>query len=264
MPKFAANLTMMFNEVPFPQRFAAAAQAGFTAVEFMFPYDYPPEEVAGWLKENKLQNVLFNLPAGDFAKGERGLASLPGREQEFRASVEKGIRYAKVLGTPRLHPMSGNLPVGADRAKHRAIYVENVRWAAREVGKHGLDLVLEAINQRDMPAFFLKTQGEAYEVCKETGEPNAKLQFDIYHAQVQEGDITTKLRKFFDRIGHIQIASAPERNEPVDGELNYPYLFRVLDELKFDGWVGCEYRPKAGTVPGLGWFKPYQAAMAAR
>jgi hydroxypyruvate isomerase len=178
--------------------------------------------------------------------------------------VEKAIKYAKVMGTPRLHAMSGNLPAGADRAKHKATYVANIRYAAGELAKHNLMLVLEAINQRDMPAFFLKTQGEAYEVCKEIGAPNLKIQFDIYHCQVQEGDLATKLRKYFDLIGHIQIASAPERNEPVDGEINYPYLFRLLDELKFDGWVGCEYRPKAGTVQGLGWLKPYLAAAAAR
>lgn len=264
MPKFAANLSMMFNEVPFPQRFAEAAKAGFKGVEFLFPYEHAPEEVAGWLKQNKLQNVLFNMPPGDWAAGERGTASIPGREAEFRAGVEKAIKYAKVMGTPQLHAMSGNLPAGADRAKHKATYVANIRYAAGELAKHNLMLVLEAINQRDMPAFFLKTQGEAYEVCKEIGAPNLKIQFDIYHCQVQEGDLATKLRKYFDLIGHIQIASAPERNEPVDGEINYPYLFRLLDELKFDGWVGCEYRPKAGTVQGLGWLKPYLAAAAAR
>lgn len=264
MPKFAANLSMMFNEVPFPQRFAAAAQAGFTAVEFLFPYDYKPEEVAGWLKENKLQCVLFNLPAGDFAGGERGLTSVPGREEEFKASVAKAIQYAKIMSTPRLHPMSGNVAAGADRAKYRATYVSNLRYLGAEAAKAGLDVVLEAINQRDMPAFFLKTQAESFEICQEVGLPNVKMQFDIYHCQVQEGDVAMKMRKYIDRIGHMQLASAPERNEPVDGELNYSYIFRVIDELKFSGWVGCEYRPKAGTVAGLGWFKPFQAAAGAK
>ena len=264
MPKFAANLSMMFTEVPFPQRFAEAAKAGFTGVEFLFPYEYKPEEVAGWLKDNKLQNVLFNMPPGNWAGGERGLASLPDRVDEFRKGVATAISYAKVMGTPRLHAMAGNFPAGADRAKHRAVYVENLRYAARELAKHNLMLVIEPINLRDMPAFFLSTQGEGHAIREEVGEPNLKVQMDFYHAQVQEGDIITKLRKYFNNIGHIQIASVPERNEPDSGELNYPYLFRLLDEMKYEGWVGCEYRPKGATVQGLGWFKPFSAAAGAR
>jgi len=264
MPKFAANLSMMFNEVPFPQRFAAAAMAGFTAVEFLFPFDYKPEEVAGWLKENKLENVLFNMPPGNWAGGERGLTSLPDRVEEFRAGVATTIKYAKAMGTPRVHAMAGNFPAGGDRAKHRAVYVENLRYAAREVAKHNLMLVIEPINKRDMPAFFLNYQAEGHAIREEVGEPNLKVQMDFYHTQVQEGDVAMKLRKYFDNIGHIQVASVPDRNEPDDGELNYPYLFRLLDELKFQGWVGCEYRPKAGTVEGLGWLKPFGSAAGAR
>lgn len=264
MPKFAANLSMMFNEVAFPQRFSAAANAGFTAVEFLFPYDYTPAEVAGWLKENKLQNVLFNLPPGNWAAGERGTTSVPGREEEFRAGVATGIKYAEALGTPYVHAMAGNIPPGADRAKHRAVYVENLRYAARELAKHNLTLVMEPINQRDMPAFFLNTQAEAHAIREELGEKNLKVQMDFYHVQVQEGDVATKLRKYFDHIAHIQIASVPDRNEPDDGELNYPYLFRLLDQLGYQGWVGCEYRPKAATLAGLGWFKKISSAVAAR
>ena len=264
MPKFAANLSMMFNEVPFPQRFAAAAKAGFTGVEFLFPYEHTPQEVAGWLRENKLQNVLFNMPPGNWAGGERGVASLPGREEEFRAGVAKAIQYAQALGTPIVHAMAGIPPAGSDRAKCRAVYVQNIRYAARELARHNLGLVLEPINQRDMPGFFLGTQAEAHAVREELGEPNLKVQMDFYHVQVQEGDIAMKFRKYCAHVGHIQVASAPERNEPDDGEINYPYLFRLLDQLGYSGWVGCEYRPRAGTEQGLGWFKNFSAAVAAR
>jgi 2-dehydrotetronate isomerase len=255
MPRFAANLTMMFNEVPFPQRFAAAASAGFKAVEFLFPYDHPPQEVAGWLRENGLENVLFNMPPGDWAAGERGLASVPGREEEFRASVATAIEYAQALGTPRLHAMAGLLADGADRATHRRTYIENLRYAARELAKHGLVLLVEPINTRDIPGYFLNTQADAHAVREEVGEANLQVQMDFYHLQIVEGDIAMKFRKYFQHVGHIQVASVPERNEPDDGEVNYRYLFRLIDELGYGGWVGCEYRPRAGSVEGLGWLK---------
>jgi hydroxypyruvate isomerase len=255
MPKFAANLTMMFNEVAFPERFAAAAQAGFKGVEFLFPYDHAPREVARWLQENKLTNVLFNLPPGDWAAGERGLASLPGREQEFRASVARALDYAHALGTKRLHAMAGILPEGADRNGHREIYIENLRYAAREVGKHGITLLVEPINTRDMPGYFLNTQAEAQAIRAVVGEPNLKVQMDFYHAQIVEGDLAMTFRQYFDGVGHVQIASVPARNEPDDGEVNYRYLFRLLDELGYDGWIGCEYRPRGRTEDGLGWMK---------
>jgi hydroxypyruvate isomerase len=253
MPKFAANLTMMFNEVPFPQRFAAAAAAGFTAVEFLFPYDYAPQEVAQWLNENGLKNVLFNMPPGDWAAGERGLASLPGREEAFRAGVARAIEYAHALGAPRLHAMAGLLPAGADRSRHRAVYVENLRYAAQALSEHGLELLIEPINTRDIPGYFLNTQAEAHAVREEVGAANLKVQMDFYHVQIVEGDIAMKFRKYFEHIGHIQVASVPERNEPDDGEVNYRYLFQLIDELGYDGWIGCEYRPRAGTTQGLGW-----------
>ncbi len=255
MPKFAANLTMMFNEVPFPQRFAAAAAAGFKAVEFLFPYEHTPQEVAEWLTENGLENVLFNMPPGDWAAGERGIASLPGREEEFRASVARALEYARALGTPRLHAMCGLLKDEADRAAHRRTYVENLRYAARELAKHDLMLLIEPINTRDIPGYFLNSQGDAHAVREEVGEANLKVQMDFYHVQIVEGDIAMKFRKYFDHVGHIQVASVPERNEPDDGEVNYRYLFRLVDALGYRGWIGCEYRPRAGSAQGLTWMK---------
>jgi 2-dehydrotetronate isomerase len=216
--------------VPFPQRFAAAARAGFTAVEFLFPYDHAAKEVAAWLEENRLENVLFNLPPGDWGAGERGIAAIPGREEEFSASVARALEYADALDTPRLHAMAGLLPAGADRDRHREVYIQNLRHAA-------------------------KALAEAHTIREAVGAPNLKVQMDFYHVQIVEGDIAMTFRKYFPHVGHIQIASVPERNEPDDGEVNYRYLFRVIDELGYDGWVGCEYRPRAGTEPGLGWLK---------
>jgi hydroxypyruvate isomerase len=255
MPKFAANLTMMFNEVDFPQRFASAARAGFDAVEFLFPYEHAPQDVAQWLRENNLQNALFNLPPGDWAAGERGIASLPGREAEFRAGVARALEYALAMGTQRLHAMAGLLPVDADRNRHRDVYIDNLRHAARELGKHGLSLLIEPINTRDIPGYFINTQAEGHAIREAVGEPNVKVQMDFYHTQIVEGDIAMTLRKHFDGVGHIQIAGVPSRNEPDDGEVNYRYLFRLLDELGYDGWVGCEYRPRGRTEDGLGWMK---------
>ena len=258
MPRFAANLTMMFNEVSFPQRFAAAAAAGFKAVEFLFPYDHSPAEVASLLHENQLQNVLFNLPPGDWAAGERGIACLPGREEEFRAGVARAIEYALALGTPRLHMMAGLVPAGADLAVHREQYLSNLRHAAKELGKHGLMLLLEPINGRDMPGYFLTGQAQAHALREESGATNVKVQMDFYHAQIVEGDLAMTLKQHVNGIGHVQIASVPSRNEPDDGEVNYPYLFALLDELGYDGWIGCEYRPRGRTEDGLAWLKAAQ------
>ena len=257
MPKFAANLTMMFTEVPFPQRFAAAAAAGFQAVEFLFPYDYTPQEVASWLQENKLASALFNLPPGDWAAGERGLAALPGREAEFQAGVARAIEYALALGTKRLHMMAGLIPVGADHQLHSEVYLTNLRYAARAVAEHGLTLLIEPINTRDMPGYFLNSQAQAHALRTAAGESNIKVQMDFYHAQIVEGDLATTLKTYFSEVGHIQIASVPSRNEPDDGEINYPYLLRLLDELGYDGWIGCEYRPRGRTEDGLGWMAAY-------
>lgn len=255
MPRFAANLTMMFTEVPFLERFGAAAKAGFEGVEFLFPYEHSPQEIAGLLKGNGLDNVLFNMPPGDWTAGERGMACLPGREAEFRAGVARAIEYAIALGTPRLHAMAGLLPAGGDRELHRKTYIDNLRHAAAAAARQGLMLLIEPINTRDMPGYFLNTQAEAHAIREEVGAPNLKVQMDLYHAQIVEGDLATKIRRYLPHIGHIQIASVPERNEPDRGEINYPYLFRLLDTLGYTGWLGCEYRPVNGTVEGLAWLK---------
>jgi 2-dehydrotetronate isomerase len=253
VPRFAANLTMMFTEVPFLQRFDAAARAGFKAVEFLFPYEYDAAQIAERLAVDQLENVLFNLPPGDWAAGERGLAALPGREDEFRAGLAQAIAYAKMLGTPRLHAMAGLLPEGADLAQHRATFIDNLRHASFETAKHGIMLLIEPINTRDMPRYFLNTQADAHAIREQVGAANLKVQMDLYHVQVAEGDIAMKLRRYLPQVGHIQIAGAPERNEPDTGEINYAYLFRLLDQLGYDGWLGCEYRPAKDTVEGLGW-----------
>jgi hydroxypyruvate isomerase len=255
VPKFAANLTMMFNEVPFLQRFEAARGAGFEAVEFLFPYEHAAEDIAQQLAAHRLQNVLFNMPPGDWAAGERGIASLPGREAEFRDGVAKAISYAKALGTPRLHAMAGLLPAGAERAVHRRTYIENLRYACAEAARHRITILIEPINTRDIPGYFLNTQADAHAIREEVGADNLKVQMDFYHVQIVEGDIAMKVRRYLPHIGHIQIASVPERNEPDGGEVNYRYLFSLLDELGYDGWLGCEYRPAKGTIEGLGWMK---------
>ena len=253
MPRFAANLTMMFTERPFPERFGAAARAGFRAVEFLFPYEHRPDEVAGWLREHALENVLFNLPAGDWAAGDRGLSAVPGREDEFRAGVAKALEYADALGTPRLHTMAGLVPKGANRADCRRVYIENVRYAARALQPSGRTLLLEAINPRDMPGFFLNSQHEAHALRAEIDEPNVKVQMDFYHAQVVDGDLAKTFTAHAADIGHVQIAGVPDRHEPDEGEVNFRYLFQLLDSSGYDGWVGCEYRPKGRTEDGLGW-----------
>jgi hydroxypyruvate isomerase len=255
MPKFAANLTMMFNEVPFPQRFAAAAKAGFAAVEFLFPFDYPPAEVARWLQEAGLKNALFNMPPGDWAAGERGVASIPGREEEFRAGVARAIEYARALGTPGIHAMAGLLPPGADRKRHREVFVANLRHAAKALAGEGLTLLIEPINSRDIPGFILNTQAEAHAIREEVDQPNLKVQMDFYHAQIVEGNLSVTLRKHIAHVGHVQIASVPDRHEPDEGEIDYRHIFRLLDELGYPGWVGCEYRPRGRTEDGLGWLK---------
>jgi hydroxypyruvate isomerase len=253
MPKFAANLTMMYTEHPFLDRFAAAAGDGFRGVEFLFPYAHDARELRSRLEANGLTQALFNAPPGDWEKGERGLASIPGREEEFRRSIGTALGYARVLGNRCVHVMAGLIAPGADRARHRATYVENLAWAAREARSAGVTVVIEPINTRDIPGFFLNRQDEAHAVCREAGEPNLKVQMDLYHCQIVEGDLATKIRRYLGGVAHMQVAGVPERHEPDVGEVNYPYLFRLIDELGYEGWIGCEYRPKAGTREGLGW-----------
>jgi len=256
--RFAANLSLMFTEAPFPQRFEAAARAGFTAVEFQFAYDYAPQDIKHWLDEQRLECVLFNMPPGDFSGGDRGLASIPGREGEFRDSVVRALEYAEVLGTPRLHALAGILPVDADRNRHRDVYLRNLEFAARALAERGLTLLIEPINPRDIPGFFLNSQSEAHAIRQQLGQPNLKVLMDFYHAQIVDGDLATTFRKYQDGIGHVQIAGVPGRHEPDVGEIRYEYLFELLDELNYAGWVGCEYRPKGRTEEGLGWFKAWR------
>lgn len=259
MPRFAANLSMMYNEHVFLDRFAAAAKDGFKGVEFLFPYAFPVAEIRARLDAHSLTQALFNLPPGNWDAGERGLASLPGREDEFKRSLETALSYARVLGNDRLHAMAGLIRPDQDRARHRQTYLKNLALAASEAAELGITIVIEPINTRDIPGFFLNRQDEAHAICAEVGAPNLKVQMDFYHCQIVEGDLAMKLRHTIGGVGHIQIAGVPERHEPDVGEINYAYLFALMDEVGYTGWVGCEYRPKAGTSDGLGWFAPYRA-----
>ncbi|APE30782.1 hydroxypyruvate isomerase [Halomonas aestuarii] len=260
MIRLAANLSMLFTEHDFLDRFAAAADAGFHGVEYLFPYAHAPERVAEALRDSGLEQVLFNLPPGDWEAGERGLASLPGREDEFRGSVVEALRYAEALACPRVHAMAGLLPEDADdeiREAHHATYLANLRFAASEAASAGRELLIEPINTRDMPGYFLSRQDQAVAVLESVGADNLRLQFDLYHCQIMEGDLIRHLERLLPHIGHVQIAGVPERHEPDVGEVHYPAVLKRLETLGYRGWVGCEYRPAAGTRDGLGWGKPY-------
>ncbi len=256
MPRFAANLTFLFNELPFVERFAAARTAGFDAVEFISPYGLSVGQLGQLVEENQLAISVFNLPAGDWEAGERGLAALPGREAEFQASVGLALQYAQASGATQLHMMAG-ITAGMDHALVRQTYLANLRYAAERLAEAGLTLLIEPINTRDMPGYFLAQTDQAVQVIEEVALPNLKLQFDIYHHQISRGDVSRYLERLMPVIGHIQIASIPARQEPDTGELDYRHVFRLLDELGYTGWVGCEYRPRVGTVAGLGWLIPY-------
>jgi hydroxypyruvate isomerase len=259
MPRFAANLSMLYPQHDFLARFGAAASDGFEAVEYLFPYDFTAAEIKLRLEGFGLTQALFNAPPGDWANGERGIASLPGRESEFRSGFQKALEYAAVLGNDRIHVMAGLLPNEALRQKHHAVYLENLSHAAQEAAKVGITVLIEPINTRDMPGFFLNRQDQGQAVCKEVGADNLKVQFDFYHCQIVEGDVTSKLRRDFAGIGHIQIAGVPDRHEPNMGEVNYPWLFEEIDRLGYTGWVGCEYRPKGDTSEGLQWLRDWKA-----
>lgn len=258
MPRFAANLSMMFNEHAFLDRFDAAAKAGFTAVEFLFPYEHSPEAVAERLERNNLKQVLFNLPPGDWNAGEKGFAARPDKFDDLRQSIHTALPYAIATNVRRLHLMAGL----ADRKDPKAVaaFRKSVEWAANFLGEHGIDVVIEPINPRDVPGYFLNDFMFARDIIVDMNIPNVGLQFDIYHCQIMHGDVTMRLREMMPHIGHIQIASVPSRNEPSGEELNYPFLFAELDRLGYDNYVGCEYRPAGDTVAGLGWFKPYAGA----
>jgi hydroxypyruvate isomerase len=253
MPKFAANLTMLFNEVPFLERFERAAKAGFQAVEFLFPYDFAPDTIKLLLDRHKLKLVLHNLPAGNWAAGERGIACLPERMDEFRTGVARAVEYAKVLGVGQLNCLAGKAPMGADEAALRSAFVANLRYAARELGNAGLKLLIEPINTYDIPGFYLSRTQQAIDILDEVGADNAFVQYDLYHAQRMEGELAATVQKHLARIGHIQLADNPGRNEPGTGEMNYPFLFAHLDRIGYSGWIGCEYKPATTTEAGLGW-----------
>jgi 2-dehydrotetronate isomerase len=251
MLRFAANLSFLYGEHAFPDRFAAAARDGFTGVEYLFPYEHPAEQLAGWLKTHGLIQVLFNAPPGNWAAGERGLASLPGREAEFRGTIRTALEYARALSCPRVHVMAGA------HLGRRRTFVDNLAWAAEFAAPAGIQLLIEPINPRDMPGYFLNRQDEAHAIVDEIGSPALKVQMDLYHCQIVEGDVSMKLRKYLpeNTVGHLQIASVPDRHEPDHGELNYDYVLALINELGYEGWIGCEYRPKAGTSEGLAWLK---------
>lgn len=276
MPQFAANLSMLYPELAFLDRFEAAAQDGFKAVEYLFPYGFEQAELQARLRGNGLQQVLFNAPPGGTERtsiahawdvaGDRGTASVPGREREFQAGVLLALDYAQALGCPRIHLMAGLQPEGVSREQAQATYLANLRWAAKLAASHGCDVLIEPINTRDIPRFFLNRQDHAHQIVQEVGAANLLVQMDLYHLQIVEGDVASKIRQYLPtgRVGHLQIAGVPQRHEPDVGELNYAYLFKVLDEVAaecgWQGWVGCEYRPArglqaGGTRAGLGWLK---------
>lgn len=253
MPKFAANLSMLFTEEEFLDRFEAAAKAGFEGVEYLFPYDYTPAEIKSRLDANGLTQVLYNLPAGDWAAGERGIACHPDRVEEFRAGVDKAIEYAKVLGNTQVNCLAGIQPVGVSDDQARQTLVENLRFAADRLKAAGIRLIAEPINIRDIPGFFLNRTEQALTLFDEVASDNLKLQYDIYHMQIMEGDLAQTIETHLARIAHIQIADNPGRHEPGSGEIHYPFLFGHLDRLGYGGWVGAEYKPAGRTEEGLGW-----------
>jgi hydroxypyruvate isomerase len=255
MPKFAANLSMMFNEVDFLDRFEAASKAGFKAVEFLFPYDHPAEDIAAKLKASGLEQALFNLPPGDWAAGDRGFAAIPGKEAVFEAALEKALDYAEVIGNELIHVMSGVMPAGADKTACHGTLIANLKRAAPIAAARGKTLIVEPINPRDIPRYALNSQFEGRAVVEAVGADNVGLQFDFYHCQIVDGDLAKTFEAMRDITRHVQIAGVPERHEPDIGEINYPYLFDLIDASGYDGWVGCEYRPKSGTLDGLGWIK---------
>ncbi|WP_075180651.1 HPr family phosphocarrier protein [Pantoea sp. 1.19] len=257
MPKFAANLSTLFSELPFLERFAAAAEAGFRAVEFLFPYDYPPEVLKAELDKHGLALVLFNTAPGDTARGEWGLAAIPGREAEARRDIDRALDYALALDCPQVHVMAGVLPPGADRERACATLVENLRYAAARFAPHGKRLLLEALNPTTKPNYLYASQYQTLEMVRRIDRDNVFIQLDLFHAQLVDGNLTHLIREYAGQYQHVQIASAPDRHEPDDGEIDYGWLFAKLDESGYPGWVGCEYFPRGNTLAGLGWLQPW-------
>lgn len=257
MPKFSANLSFLYADLPFLDRFAAAAKDGFRAVEYVGPYGFPAEDVAAALKSNGLTQALFNLPAGNWDGGERGIGCLADRVVEFQAGVETAIRYAQALGCDKINCLAGIAPAGTTADERDAVLVANLKYAAPRLASAGIKLLLEPINLRDIPGFHVSTTHHAERLLDAVGSGNLFIQYDVYHTQVMQGDLMPTYARLKDRIGHVQIADNPGRNEPGTGEINYGFVLSELDRLGYDGWVGCEYKPKAGTSAGLGWMKPY-------
>ena len=253
MPVFAANLTMLFTEVPFMERFALAREAGFSFVEYLLPYEYRPEDLKAQLDRNGLCQVLFNLPCGDWGKGDRGIAADPGRIEEYRAGVPRAVDYALALGVPNLNCLAGKRVPGVDDARHREVFAANLKFTARLLAAKGLRLVVESINHFDIPGFFLTRTDQALDILDLAGEPNIYLQYDIYHAQREEGELAATLRKHLARIGHIQLADNPGRHQPGTGEINFPFLFKELDSLGYQGYVGLEYVPSPDSRSSFAW-----------
>ena len=261
MPRFAANLSFLYPEHGLLDRFGAAAADGFRAVEFAFAYEHPRAELAARLHAFGLRQVLINAPPGDLAAGDRGLACLPDRRDKFRRGMlDQALPYAQALGCNKVHVMAGVMPPDAEPAGPHATFVDNLRWACTQAAASGIELLIEPINRRDVPGYFLTHQQQAHDILLEVGAPNLKVQMDLYHCQISEGDVAMKLRQYLPtgRVGHLQIAGVPERHEPDIGELNHPYLFTLIDPLGYKGHVGAEYRPKALTPAGLAWFAPYK------
>jgi hydroxypyruvate isomerase len=252
--RLAANLSMLFTELPFLERFHAAAASGFRGVEYLFPYDAAATDIRARLEQHGLAQVLFNLPAGDWARGERGIAGLPGRVDEFRRGVENALHYARVTGCRRLHAMPGKVPAGVDRERCLSIFVDNLIFAADAAVADGIDILIEPINTRvDIPGYLLDRTDLALALLARADRPNIKLQFDIYHMQIMEGDLARSIERLLPHIGHVQLADNPGRNEPGTGEIHYDWLLRRIDDLGYTGWIGCEYKPLGSTVAGLSW-----------
>jgi hydroxypyruvate isomerase len=259
MPRLAANVTMLFGEVEFLERFEAAASAGFTAVEYLFPYPYDPQELKTRLHDHGLAQVLHNLPAGNWAAGERGIACHPDRVDEFKTGVGQAIKYATALDCERVNCLAGILPPGVEAAAARETFVKNLRYAAPLLESAGITLLIEPINTRDIPGFFLSGTQQAIEIMDAVGSDNLQLQYDIYHMQIMEGEVAATIERLLPRIGHLQLADVPGRHEPGTGAIDFPSLLAHIDRLGYDGWIGCEYVPAAGTVAGLAWAAPYLA-----
>lgn len=257
MTKFAANLSMLFTEVDFMQRFKLAAKNGFKAVEYMFPYDFPAEAIKQELDNHQLTQVLFNLPAGDWNGGERGIACLPERQDEFRQGVKQAIEYAKVLNCHQINCLVGRKDSHLSDEQTLDLLAENLRYAAQMLAKENIRLLVEAVNTYDIPGFYLNKSAQAEELIKRVNHPNIYFQYDIYHMQRMEGELTETIKRLFNHIAHIQLADNPGRHEPGTGEINYAYLFKQLEAMGYQGWIGCEYKPATTTEQGLGWLKQY-------